>query len=81
MRRVETSRIVPSPAREADEELAAAIIAVDLVLAAEHARPAVPTSPPDREGWRNSARLAALRIAPIRAAPARWNTIERIRRS
>lgn len=59
-----------------DEEVAAALAAIRLLL---HAYDAAEPAPDD--GWRASARLAVQRVAPVRVRvrPA-WNNVERLRR-
>jgi len=58
-----------------DEEIAAALIAVSLVMREE-----ADASRVEEDGWRHSAKLSVQRLRPARTAvPPRWNTIERLR--
>ena len=62
-----------------DDEVAAAIAAVQAYLAIEE-----PSRQPTAEstGWQRSAKLPVQGLRPARiAAPPRWNTIERLRRA
>jgi hypothetical protein len=65
----------------ADAELAAAIVAVELYLAAEVQDRVLDEENPI-SGWRASAKLVAQGVEPtkLRTMP-RWNRIERIRRN
>ncbi len=60
------------------DEIAAALGAIELLLADEAVEPTVEAA--DRRGWRDSARLAAAHLAPAQT-PVRpaWHTIERLR--
>lgn len=77
MRDVDTRRTMPN---EPDEELAAALAAVEAFLALEQGAPPVEAAP-DRPGWRASAKLAAIGLRATRTRPPRWHTIERARRT
>lgn len=63
-----------------DDEVAAALAAVQALLSAEQAEAtagAVASS-----GWSNSAKLAVQRLRPVKTRTApRWQTIERLRRT
>lgn len=60
------------------DEIAAALAAIELLLADEAEETTV--DPADRRGWRDSARLATANLAPAQT-PVRpsWRTIERLR--
>jgi hypothetical protein len=63
-----------------DDEVAAALAAVQALLSAEQSGPqAAPIAP---QGWSNSAKLAVQKLRPdkLQTAP-RWHTIERLRRA
>ena len=61
-----------------DDEVAAALAAIQLLLATE----TQPSAPEPRDGWHDSAKLAVQHLRPSRTAVApRWHTIERLRRT
>jgi hypothetical protein len=62
-----------------DDEVAAALAAVQALLSAEQPGP---ENAPVAQGWSNSAKLGVqkLRPAKLQTAP-RWHTIERLRRA
>jgi len=64
-----------------EEEAAAAIAAITLLLSEEASHVALaPSEPPAR--WRDSMRLIAQGMSPMRVpVPPRWHTIERLRRA
>lgn len=68
------------PEAQPDDELTAALVAVQSYLDAERAAPAQPIAAPP-SGWHASAKLSVQHLRPVktRVAP-RWNTIERLRR-
>lgn len=69
------------PAHEqlSDDEVAAALAAVQALLSQEQL--AATASAEHDDGWRNSARLAVQKLRPVRTQTApRWSTIERLRR-
>jgi hypothetical protein len=73
--------IIIGAADAAPEEVAAALAAVSLLLAAEVTQSASPVAAtPER--WRDAARMQTQGLAPGRTPTAvRWNTIERVRRA
>ena len=63
-----------------DDEVAAALAAVQSLLSQEQLPAAAP--PEHDDGWRNSARLAVQKLRPVRTRTVpRWSTIERLRRA
>lgn len=72
-----------TPASEPDDELVAALAAVEAFLTEAQAA-AIQTQAPvleARPSWQASARLAAIGLRPARVPPPRWHTIERYRHS
>lgn len=63
-----------------DDEIVAAIIAVQMLLSAENTAP--PEEQPSASGWHHAAKLSVQSLRPVElSTPPRWNTIERLRRS
>lgn len=63
-----------------DDEVAAALAAVQAVLSLEQRAPAAPE--PISSGWRNSGRLAVQKLQPAKTSVVpRWQTIERLRKT
>lgn len=72
--------VQPADGQLSDDEIAAALAAVQALLSEEQRAEAVPDAGDD--GWRNSARLAVQHLRPTRTRTApRWSTIERLRRA
>jgi hypothetical protein len=73
--------IMPNPLPPNDDELAAALVAVDYVL---HAMPPVGSTDATSSaaGWHEAARLTTQNVRPrrLRHRPT-WGTVERVRRS
>lgn len=62
-----------------DDEVAAALAAVQALLSTEQAQP---SATPATAGWSNSAKLAVQNLRPDKVqTAARWQTIERLRRA
>jgi hypothetical protein len=80
MRAVDTQLTAAHPS-EPDDELAAALAAVEACLLLDQA--ALTQAEPPREGpsWHASAKLAAIGLRAARTPPPRWHTIERARRT
>ncbi|WP_152541378.1 hypothetical protein [Kallotenue papyrolyticum] len=78
-------RMSGTPALEPDDELVAALAAVEAFLVEEQAAlTQAPTYAPAlevRPSWQASAKLAAIGLRPARVPPPRWHTIERYRRA
>ncbi len=71
----------PNMIEPADDEVAAALAAVQLYLAVEYTT-SQPTDIPPRQQWRESARLVVQGLRPTRTATSlRWNAVERLRRN
>ncbi len=67
---------MPTQHLPSDEEVAAALVAVALVLAEE-----VPAARSDGNGWRHAAKLSVQKVPPVRTTVSpTWNRIERLRR-
>ena len=62
-----------------DEEIAAALVAIQLYLDAE--QPDVAQTAMPLERWRTAARLEAQGVAPGAGAAPHWGNIERLRRA
>jgi hypothetical protein len=72
--------IQPDTGPLTDDEIAAAIIAVQTFLSDEAPAPQSEAQP--ESGWHRSAKLSIQNLRPARLSTApRWNTIERLRRS
>jgi hypothetical protein len=71
--------VSPSEIQPSDDEVAAALAAVQAYLATEQ----VDIQPvAESTGWQRSAKLSVQGLRPTRTSvPARWNTIERLRRA
>lgn len=70
-----------SSAPEADEEVVAALVAVQAYLTAEHGTAQHATTDTQHSRWRESAKLVVQNLQPMRPAVSlRWSTIERVRR-
>ncbi|HSH78249.1 MAG TPA: hypothetical protein VLA19_06925 [Herpetosiphonaceae bacterium] len=67
---------MPTQHLPSDEEVAAALVAVALVLAEE-----APATSSDGDGWRHTAKLSVQKVPPVRiTVPPTWNRVERLRR-
>jgi hypothetical protein len=63
-----------------DDEIAAAIMAVQLHLSLEEI--SGPATPAVESGWHHAAKLSVQSLRPVKLPTVpRWNTIERLRRS
>lgn len=70
----------PAIDQPTEDEVAAALAAVQALLSAEQSQP-MPVAAVD-DGWHNSAKLAVQQVRPARTRIApRWQTIERLRRA
>jgi hypothetical protein len=78
---MQTMKSMPIMNEPTDDEVAAALAAVQIYLAAEYTA-SEPASLPSRQQWTESAKLVVQGLRPARTATAlRWNAVERLRRN